>query len=70
MKRILNYFKRLCNRIHSFFRRLFHRKTLFEKLLETYKETNMDITTITQLIDAFRAETAQDAITPDRKSVV
>ena len=65
MKRILNYFRRLYNRIHSFFRRLFHRKTLFEKLLETYKETNMDITTITQLIDAFRAETAQDAITPD-----
>ena len=65
MKRILNYFRRLYNRIHSFFRRLFHRKALFEKLLETYKETNMDITTITQLIDAFRAETAQDAITPD-----
>ena len=65
MKRIILLLRRLYSRFVLSLRRIFHRKTFFEKLLETYKDTNMDITTITQLINAFRAETAQDAITPD-----
>ena len=65
MKRFLFLLKRLWNGFISFLKRLIHRKTRFEKLLSTYKETKMDITTLTQLIEAFRAETQQNAITPD-----
>lgn len=65
MKTVMLFLKRLICPVFSFIRRMFHGKTNFEKLLSNYKETKMDITTLTQLIDAFRAETAQDAITPD-----
>lgn len=57
--------RRLYYRFVLSLRRLFQRETNFEKLLKTFKDDDMNITTITQLIDAFRAETAQDAITPD-----
>ncbi len=65
MKRIfINFSKWFC-KLWKNIKKLFQRKTLFKKLLETYKDTDMDIATLTQLIDAFRAETRQDAITPD-----
>ena len=62
MKRLLIFFKTVWNAL----KRLFHRQSRFEKLLSKYKDQeNMDITTLTQLIIAFRQETAQSSITPE-----